>query len=196
MGYSLYITRGTEWFGEGPQISIEEWRGYVEQDPELRFDESLGKNFVVWSGPSKRENPWLWWQDGHIESKYPDAPLVRKMHAIAEALEAKVQGEDGEEYDAAGDTKPSKKPSWRQRIRRWWVNATAKGATPVDPATLPFKVGDRVRSIVGPWYGTVTAIDVRAEHGLGRITVRRDSGSIINQAAIAHGLLPVEKSEQ
>lgn len=195
MGYSLYITRGSAWFGEGPQIPLEEWKRYVDHDTELQFDESPGENFVVWSGPSKHDKPWLSWQDGYIESKYPDTSLIRKMHAIAQALDAKVLGDDGEEYDAIGETELPKGPTWRQRIRTWWVNATAKGATPVDPATLPFKVGDRVRSIVGPWYGTVTAIDVRAEHGLGRITVRRDSGSIIHQAAIAHGLLPVGKSE-
>ena len=64
-----------------------------------------------------------------------------------------------------------------------------RGTPPLNPADIPFAIGDRVRSIVGPWYGTVVAIDLNAEHGLGRITVRRDGdGAILHQAAIAHGL--------
>jgi len=67
----------------------------------------------------------------------------------------------------------------------------SRGVTPLTPSDLPFVVGDRVRSAVGPWYGTVIAIDLNAEHGLGRVTVRRDGdGTILHQAAIAHGLEP------
>lgn len=70
-----------------------------------------------------------------------------------------------------------------------------RGVTPIKPSDLPFVVGDRVRSIVGPWYATVVAIDLGAEHGLGRVTVRRDSdGAILHQAAIAHGLEPVGRA--
>jgi hypothetical protein len=70
-----------------------------------------------------------------------------------------------------------------------------RGVTPMKPSDLPFLVGDRVRSIVGPWYATVVAIDLTAEHGLGRVTVRRDGdGAILHQAAIAHGLEPVNRA--
>ena len=65
-----------------------------------------------------------------------------------------------------------------------------RGVPPMNPDDLPFVVGDRVRSIVGPWCGTVIAIDVKAEQGLGKVTVRRDGdGAILYQAAIAHGLV-------
>jgi hypothetical protein len=69
------------------------------------------------------------------------------------------------------------------------------GATPMRPQDLPFEVGDRVRSIVGPWHETVLAIDVKAEHGLGRVTVQRDDGTILHQAAIAHGLVPEKRKD-
>jgi hypothetical protein len=73
----------------------------------------------------------------------------------------------------------------------------SSGVNPVKPADLPFAVGDRVRSIVGPWYGTVVAIDLEAEHGLGRVTVRRDGdGAILHQAAIAHGLEPENRTDR
>src|SRR5688500_3851169 len=98
MGYNLYITRREDWMDEdGPGISLEEWRSYVESDAELRMDDSLGEHVAVWSGPST-EVSWLAWTGGNLETKNPDEPLVRKMIAVAAALGAKVQGDDGERY--------------------------------------------------------------------------------------------------
>ena len=37
----------------------------------------------------------LW---GDIETKNPDAPVIQKMILIAESLNARVQGDDGEVY--------------------------------------------------------------------------------------------------
>ena len=71
-----------------------------------------------------------------------------------------------------------------------------RGVTPLKPSDLPFVVGDRVHSIVGSWHATVIAIDFEAEHGLGRVTVRRDGDELIlHQAAIAHGLEPVKPTD-
>jgi hypothetical protein len=76
---------------------------------------------------------------------------------------------------------------------RWWSNMISPGATPLNAAQLPFKVGDRVQDIFGDKNtGTVTRIDVRAEHGLGLITVKYDDGREIYSAAIAHGLVPIQ----
>ena len=188
MGYNLYITRRSCWFDEEPEISAEEWHDYVARDHELRMDASLGDHFAVWSGPSTHEIPWLAWVGGNIESKNPDQPLIRKMTQIAQALGASVQGEECESYDDHGQASPPPKPSLLERLKRWWGSVASRGAPPIDASEVPFKVGERVRSIVGPWHGTVMDIDLSAEHGLGRITVRRDDGSIIYSAAIAHGL--------
>jgi hypothetical protein len=80
-------------------------------------------------------------------------------------------------------------------FRRLLALFAVRDIKPMKPADLPFVVGDRVRSIVGPWYGTITAIDFKAEHGLGRITVRRDAdGAILYQAAVAHGLEPANRT--
>lgn len=70
-----------------------------------------------------------------------------------------------------------------------------RGVPPIDPADLPFVLGDRVRSIVGPWYGEVIAIDVKAEHGLGRVTVLRDDGKVLYSSAIAHGFELAERKD-
>jgi hypothetical protein len=58
---------------------------------------------VLWSGDSEHETPWLDWSRGKIYSKNPDAPLIRKMVAIAKRLNAKVVGQDYEEYDGTED---------------------------------------------------------------------------------------------
>jgi hypothetical protein len=193
MGYSVYITRRPQCFGAGEQIALEEWRAYVARDPELQFDDSLGEALAVWSGPSKHEIPWLAWTQGNIESKYPDPPLLEKMCEIAEAINARVQGEEGELYGRNGRVESPHGPGLADRLRNWWSRIVSRGASPVDAAVLPFVVGDRVLSIVGPWHGTVTDIDLRTEHGLGRVTVRRDDGALVYCAAVAHGLLPEPK---
>ena len=39
MGYDVHITRKEEWSGDdGPDISREEWLGYVETDNSMRLD--------------------------------------------------------------------------------------------------------------------------------------------------------------
>ena len=189
MGYNLYITRRKDWGDDsGPTISVEEWRKCVEADPELRMDESLGKHFAVWSGPSKDEIPWLAWGDGNIETKNPDEALIRKMASIAARLGAKVQGEEGETYDQAGAVHPAPPPGLMDRLKGLWSRITTAPITPMDASQLPFKVGDRVRDILGDNMVTVTEIDLKAEHGMGRITVKYDDGRVRHYAAFAHGL--------
>jgi hypothetical protein len=62
------------------------------------------------------------------------------------------------------------------------------GIVPVDPATLGFGVGDVVRDTWGNEH-VVTAIDPKAEHGLGIIRTRRLSdGVVLGTAMMAHDL--------
>lgn len=56
----------------------------------------------MWSGPSKYAEPWIDYFEGDLFSKYPDKPLIDKMVQIANALNAKVQGDDGEIYLGGG----------------------------------------------------------------------------------------------
>jgi hypothetical protein len=188
VGYNLYITRRKDWSDDGdPSISIEEWRVYVESDPELRMDDSLGEHVAVWSGPSKHETPWLAWASGHVETKNPDQPLIQKMAAVASALGATVRGDDGESYSQSGAPEPVPSPGLFERAKDWWSRVTARPLTPMDPSQLPFAVGDRVRDLIGR-EATVTLIDLRAEHGAGVVTVRYDDGRVVRSMALAHGL--------
>lgn len=167
MGYSVYITRRPSWWEEGgPSITEQEWLARIDNDPDLTS---------------------LAWNDGNIEAKNPDRALVKKMVSVAAVLDATVQGDDGESYDAAGNPVEPPPPGLVSRIASWIRNRLSPGATPIVASSLPFEVGDRVRDFRGN-LGSITEIDVKAAHGLGRITVKYDDGRILSSAAAAHGL--------
>src|SRR5919202_1267754 len=100
MAYNLHITRADDWAdNDDCWITPQEWLAIVQDDPELTFfDEQRQPYFAVWSGPSTYPQPWFDWSRGNITTKYPDAPMVNKMVRIAQQLDAKVQGDDGELY--------------------------------------------------------------------------------------------------
>jgi hypothetical protein len=102
MGYDLHITRRLEWADDnGPEITLEEWKAYVESDDEVQPDADNGPTDFLWTAHPK--NPWpLWWNRGEIYTKNPDEIAFGKLIAIAERLDAKVQGDDGEVYRADG----------------------------------------------------------------------------------------------
>jgi hypothetical protein len=100
MGYDIQITRspGYHFQNEGHQISPEEWLKYVEGDPELRLAGSNGPYFAIWSGKCRYPEAWFDWDEGNIYTKNPDPAIMGKAIAIAVALGARVQGDDGEVY--------------------------------------------------------------------------------------------------
>lgn len=99
MGYNVYITRADfNAENDGRWITAKEWCQYIEQDPELSLDGVNGETIASWTGPCTCEDPWLDWFEGNVYTKYPDPPLILKIEQIAEALSARVQGDDGEFY--------------------------------------------------------------------------------------------------
>src|SRR5262249_1255353 len=103
MGYDIHITRKTNWFDEGPEITLDEWEAYAESDPELS-----GEGWVNWliDGNSVRakffvfretgnEEAALCWSCGDIAAKNPSPAGIRRMVSIAARLNAKVQGDEG-----------------------------------------------------------------------------------------------------
>ena len=141
MGYDIHITRKENWFDEdGSDISSSEWLSYVESDAEMRLDGYAEANLkdgsvlraedpsmAVWIAHSQHDKrdgmAWIWLSQGNIQAKNPDKETLRKMWRIAQALGAKVQGDDCEFYDSDGSRvrapaseQPSaalKKPWWR-----------------------------------------------------------------------------------
>jgi hypothetical protein len=100
MGYELHITRAEFWAdNDNNQITVDEWLKFVAADPELKLAGYNGPHFALWSGRSKSPEPWLDWSQGNVYSKNPDKAIVSKMLQIAQALGARVQGDDGEFYE-------------------------------------------------------------------------------------------------
>ena len=105
MGYDIHITRSADWadIPNGQEITADEWIDYISKDPDLRLAGYNGDYFALWSGPSTLEEPWFDWSSGRIDTKNPDQALVEKAIAIAQALGARVQGDDGEFYPPSNE---------------------------------------------------------------------------------------------
>lgn len=118
MGYDVHITRKAAWFDEADAaaITLQEWQDYVAADPEMRLDNyaeaplpdggfiwTVGEGLCVWtaySGNGQHGNyAWFDWHEDRVVVKNPDAEILVKMKSIAQALAARVQGDEGEYYD-------------------------------------------------------------------------------------------------
>jgi hypothetical protein len=132
MGYDIHITRAEEWSeSETTPITLEEWIAHARSDPALRVDVIDGradstlpdgqvlsikvKGLVAWFGkgaePSRQPLAWFSWSEGSIDARNPDTATLRKMHEIAKALNARVQGDEGELYNADGQPQASRDPN-------------------------------------------------------------------------------------
>jgi hypothetical protein len=118
MGYDIHITRQENWYDEGisNQITLDEWKAYIESDFEMRLDnfaeaklpggENIqieNKGLAIWtkySGDNINSNhAWFDFRNGNIVVKNPDDEIMRKMLSIADKLKAKMQGDEVEIYD-------------------------------------------------------------------------------------------------
>jgi hypothetical protein len=189
MGYDIHITRKELWSDEdGPTISEDEWRKFIETDPDLELDsEASNTRDQMFFATYRRDQTVFGWMDGDIFTKNPERDVIQKAVQIAERLGAKVQGDDGEVYGPDGEPIREEavhqwppRPGLLSRIADWFrhqrtvrrVQETAKELRQTAP---PFKVGDRVCDIWGA-EGTVVEVDGKANYGIGRMRVRLDDG--------------------
>ncbi len=112
MGYDLHITRAESWINsEETPISLDEWREYVNNDPEIKIDPVNNHRddelIVLWFGEdgiyNELDDRWFCWNEGQIYTKNPDNAAMRNMIQIANTLNAKLQGDEDEEYHANGE---------------------------------------------------------------------------------------------
>jgi hypothetical protein len=137
MGYDLHITRKENWFDEDEsnEIKLTEWTEYIKADSEMRLDNQAtattdnGDNvtyknngLAVWTSYSKDglddNSAWFDLRAGNVTVKNPDDEIKNKMIDIADQLNAKVQGDDGEIYGTKILTKDTletkdKRPWWK-----------------------------------------------------------------------------------
>jgi len=187
VGYDLHTTRRKDWSGVGRDISVEEWLAYVDKDPELSLSSEGGPCSAKWSGKSKHPYPWLDWFHGNIYTNNADEALIEKMVAIARALRAHVQGDDGEIYESGYTPPVLPKVSVLDRLRNWLI---ALRPTPRIKEIAPsFQVGDRVLDVYGK-ETTGVEIDPKSNHGLGKVKVRYDDGRKESFMLAGSGLSP------
>lgn len=115
MGYEVHITRADEWIeSRSSPITLDEWTSYVASDPEMRIDNHAAltlkgdvlsyenEGLAVWTAYSGHEADanmaWFDYNEGRIVVKNPDEEILAKIKQIAEALNARVIGDEGEMY--------------------------------------------------------------------------------------------------
>ena len=98
MGYDLHITRRKDWCNEGDDIGFEEFVAYVRGDKEFTYPGQLGDDAADWRSPKTGYESWLCWSEGQAYTKNPEPEFMDKLVAVAGALGAKLQGDDGEVY--------------------------------------------------------------------------------------------------
>lgn len=104
MGYDLHITRADDWTKSRERpITEAEWLAVITSDPELRPSESNERNGLIaafWTGypESRTGSDCFYLKYGRITEKNPDKTVIRKMVEIARELDARVLGDDDEEY--------------------------------------------------------------------------------------------------
>ena len=123
MGYDVHITRKENWFDKGQDITLPEWKAYLNKDSEMRLENMAeaktdegavlrleSEGLAVWtrySGHEKNENmAWFDYREGNITVKNPDDEILYKMISISRSLNAKVQGDEGETYPLKEDSPP------------------------------------------------------------------------------------------
>ncbi len=118
MGYEVHITRKDTWFDNNPgkEITMAEWKEIVANDPDMRLDNYaeatttsgdtisvVSEGLSVWTKYSGNgvDSNYAWFSHSHgcIVVKNPDDEIMRKMFAIANTCNAKLQGDEGEVYE-------------------------------------------------------------------------------------------------
>jgi hypothetical protein len=136
VGYELHVHRARDWSdAEEHPITLREWRGYVESAPDLRLEEAVEAESpdgarisladeggaAIWTGHPEGGDVWVVYRGGRIVVNGADRPVARRLAEVADALEARVQGDGGEFYGAdgeplRGEPAPGERPGLVRRL--------------------------------------------------------------------------------
>ena len=102
-GYDIYLQR------DGGAIPWEDWDEAVRSDPEMELSDAewicsnsdaRRSHAAVWS--ERGSGPFFWYQRGRVRVSNADAEQRQKAVELANQLEARVVGDDGEDYAGEG----------------------------------------------------------------------------------------------
>ena len=155
MAYLLFITRPPHFASRiRRRIGLESWVELTQVDATLARGELPGH--VEFTPAEGHPTALLLHKDGNIICANPDEPTVEKMIALAGALDAVVQGEDGEIYASATECPYLvqfalfERVSRRLRVRfptaappgRWFWDAASLVMTPIEVTAADLQAAD------------------------------------------------------
>jgi hypothetical protein len=114
MSIYVTITRNPNPFWKGGErIAEADWRRVALADAGFRVPTEAelrnGAPWVrpgdlVWAGHAEYPEVWFSWSKGQIDVKNPDECIIAKMMTLAARLGARVISEQGESFDANGNS--------------------------------------------------------------------------------------------
>ncbi|MDI1232990.1 MAG: hypothetical protein PSX81_01775 [bacterium] len=139
MGYEVHVVRRNDFdnYEEESNISIQEWKQLVDTFPELTWEQFEGDTKVLdyeysyWlAHPEIDESnrPWFQYYKGTICTKWADPACLKLLLMMAEHLNARLVGDEGEQYtmkeinrleansksrSSSTATNKNKKPFWK-----------------------------------------------------------------------------------
>lgn len=113
MGYDVFITRASSADPSARPITEDEWRELVQQDPDFTLEDQwsttnpatgetiavVSPSLGIWHAHQFAKQVLFAFRSDRIVVSNADEEILAKMRTIAAALDARVQGEEGELYD-------------------------------------------------------------------------------------------------
>lgn len=132
--YNVHITRKQNWWDDGPEISLDDWRALIEQEPDMRMEGAAyvemsngqmlrlaSEGIAIWTNYQGTNGRMAWFDHwrGSIRVASPDKDILAKANDLALRLGAKVQGDDGVVYSPRASSAPEQLASTEVR-KGWW----------------------------------------------------------------------------
>lgn len=97
-GYDLHITKKDFFFSDGACITNKEWKTYLENDTSIKRDPKNTDDDYLVSIEGQVFPLWYDKEACNLYTKNPTLEAIQKLIEISIALQASVQGDDGEIY--------------------------------------------------------------------------------------------------